>query len=145
MEDSKPQQLILVVDDRQDRLQTIKQVLVTAVSSPQIVELSTTEAAIDFLCSPKDLIQNHRPDLVLINAHLEDGQAGTILSTIKTNPKLKQIPTIILASEASDDDILNSYQQQCNSFILKPQDLGNLSQTLRAIESFWLNLVTLPI
>lgn len=139
------QRLILVVDDQRDHLQMIEQILADEASCYQIVPVSTTSEAVEFLQRKGGHEQAMRPDIVLMNMRLLDGQAQSILSTIKTDPSLRQIPTIILSSDASTDDILMSYQQRCNSFVLKPQDLTTLSEILQVIKSFWLDLVTLPL
>lgn len=145
IEADKLQQLILVVDDQLEHLQVIEQVLSNDASNTQIVTASTTSEAIDFILGQGQHVDSPRPDIVLLNMRLTDGQARTLLATIKENHKLKQIPTIILTPDANQDDVLNSYRQQCNSFVIKPQDLTHLSATLQVIKSFWLNLVTLPI
>ena len=149
IEEPDTHQLILVVDDQLDHLEIIEQVL-TDKNEPyaehcKIITLSTTAESIDFLRRRGAYAAVQRPDLVLMNMHLADKQAHTILSEIKTDPALRQIPTIVLTASASDDDILNSYRQRCNCFVLKPQDLNQLDSTLKVIKSFWLNLVTLPL
>ncbi len=145
MEEDELQKLILVVDDQCDHLQVIEQVLGDDANGPHIVAISTTTEATNFVLSQGKYAESGRPDIVLMNMRLADGQAKDLLTTIKTNPKLKQIPTIILTPDASKDDVLSSYQAQCNSFVVKPQDLNQLSATLQVIKSFWLNLVTLPM
>lgn len=144
MEDSELQQLILVIDDQQDHLEIIERVLIDSTRYAQIVTIATTREAIGFLRRQGQYAQAQRPDMVLMNMRLTDGQAQTILTEIKADPKLRQIPTIILTPDADSDDILNSYRQQCNGFVLKPENLDDLSETLQVIKSFWLDLVTLP-
>lgn len=138
------QQLILVVEDQAEHLQIIEQVLSDDADNARIVVISTTTEATDFILRKGQHTQSQRPDIVLLNMRLADAQAHTLLSTIKTNPQLKQIPTIILTPDASQADILSSYQQQCNSFVIKPQNSTHLSETLQVVKSFWLSLVTLP-
>lgn len=143
-EDGEQHQLILVVDDQHNHLKIIEQVLADDGRYAEMVAISTTAEAIDFLRSRGKHAQAKRPDIVLMNMRLADEQAQTILTEIKTDPKLRRIPTIIFTPDASSDDILNSYRRQCNSFVIKPEDLNHLSETLQVIKAFWLNLVTLP-
>jgi len=138
-------QLILVVDDQPDHLQIIENVLSDDTNNTQIVTISTTTEATDFILSQGRYTQSQQPDVVLLNMRLADGQAQTLLTTIKTSPKLRKIPTIVLTPDASEEEVLNSYQQQCNSLVVKPRDLAHLSKTLQVVKSFWLNIVTLPI
>lgn len=144
MDDEDLQRLVLVVDDQHDHLKVIERVLCKEDTNAQIITMATTTEATDFILSQGRHADSQRPDIVLLNMRLADGQAQTLLTTIKANPQLKRIPTIILTPDASADDVLNSYRSQCNSFVVKPQDLDHLSATLQVIKSFWLSLVTLP-
>jgi len=144
MDEEDLQRLVLVVDDQHDHLQVIERVLREDNTSTQIITMPTTTEATDFIFSQGQHVDAQRPDLVLLNTRLADGQAQTLLTTIKATPQLKRIPTIILTPDASQDEVLNSYRRQCNSFVVKPRDLAHLSATLQVIKSFWLSLVTLP-
>ena len=137
-------QVILVVDDQQTHVEIIEQVLNKEESCFQIVTLPTASEAIAYLRNRAQYTLSQRPDLVLINLNLQDGKAADILTEIKTDATLRQIPVIVLSEQATDTDVLTSYQQRCNCFVMKPQDLTSLRLKMQAIKSFWLSLVTLP-
>ena len=50
----------------------------------------------------------------------------------------------ILLVEDSPEDVLRSYQNHANAYIRKPIDLGRFVEIARAIDDFWLGIVTLP-
>ena len=68
-----------------------------------------------------------------------------MLNQVKSDVSLRRIPIIILTHLTDSAEMVASYQQQCNCYVVKPQDLTRLSEVVRAIESFWLNIVTLPV
>ncbi len=145
METPEKERLILVIDDQPDHLQIIKQVLAESTIPCQVVSIPDTSEAIDFLHHRGDYRQASRPDLILLDTHLADGDSQTVLLEVKTDASLRRIPTIILSPMADQNSVINSYQLQCNSYVIKPQDLINLTDVMRVIESFWLNIVTLPL
>ena len=144
MEISQKERLILVVEDQPDHLQIIKQVLSESTVTCQVVAIPNSDQAIEFLRHQGDYHQASRPDLILLDAHLADGNSQSVLLEVKTDNSLRRIPTIILSPTVDQSSILNSYQLQCNSYVVKPYDLINLTDVMQVIESFWLNIVTLP-
>ncbi|MFK8182525.1 MAG: response regulator [Phormidesmis sp.] len=134
---------VLVVDDQPDHFRVIEDVLADNHADCEVVIVSTETDAIAHLQNHAS--HQHTPDLVLMNMNLLNQQAKTILALIKLDDALRQIPTIILTSAASEADVITSYRQRCNCFVLKPQDLAQLRETMQVISRFWLNLVTLPL
>lgn len=145
METTEKERLILVIDDKPDHLQVINQVLAESKIPCHVVSISNPSHAIDFLHHRGDYRQASRPDLILLDAHLADGDSQTVLSEVKSDVSLRRIPTIILSPTADQHSVVNSYQLQCNSYVIKPQDIISLTGVMRVIESFWLNIVTLPL
>ncbi len=145
MENSKRERLILVIDDHPEHLQVIQQVLDSSTVPCQIITLSNSRQAIDFLHRRGTYEQATRPDLVLLDGQLSDGQGQTFLLEVKSDASLRRIPTIVLSPDTDHNTVLNTYQLQCNSYVIKPQDLIHLREVMGVIESFWLNIVTLPL
>ncbi|MEM9484790.1 MAG: response regulator [Cyanobacteria bacterium P01_F01_bin.116] len=144
MDNSKRERLILVIDNHPEHLQVIKQVLANSIVPCQVITLSDSNQVIDFLRHQGVHQQAARPDLILLDTQLSDGQGQTILLEVKADASLRRIPTIVLSPDANHVNVLNNYQLQCNSYVIKPQDLTHLRDVMGVIESFWLNIVTLP-
>lgn len=145
METDKRERLILVIDDQQEHLKIIEQVLANSTVQCQVVSVHSSNQAMDFLHNQGAYHQVPRPDLILLDAHLSDGKGQTVLSKVKTDASLRRIPTIVLSPVDDQTSIINNYQMQCNSYVIKPQDLIHLTAVMQVIESFWLNIVTLPL
>ncbi|MEL7506772.1 MAG: response regulator [Cyanobacteria bacterium J06554_1] len=145
MENSERERLVLVIDDHHGHLEVIKQVLADSPIPCQVVTVSSSDQALDFLHHQGNYHQAARPDLILLNTQLPDGNGQTVLVTVKEDTALRRIPTIILSPTTDHNSVVRHYQLQCNSYIVKPQDLIHLKDVMHVIESFWLNIVTLPI
>ena len=68
-----------------------------------------------------------------------------VLTFIKTDPGLRTIPTAILTASEDDADVEASYSLQANCYLKKPLDLIEFQTVVRAINQFWMTMVTLPI
>ena len=85
------------------------------------------------------LAELHKPDCILSDFHLPDGDAVCICSAIKANKNLKGIPIIIFSSDPRVEII--AYEQcRADTFIVKGQaglyELpGTIEKTLRPIFS----------
>ena len=66
------------------------------------------------------------------------------LDEIKTHPKRKSIPIIILTTSQADADINQAYQLGANSFIQKPFKYADFKSTMEALQKYWLSIVKLP-
>lgn len=85
-----------------------------------------------------------RPDLILLDLNLPRKNGREVLAEIKADPRLRQIPVVVLTSSAAEEDILASYNLNVNCYITKPVDLDEFFKVVQAIEHFWFSIVVLP-
>lgn len=137
--------LILVIEDQRDHLEVIERVFAQSQVSCQIEAIASTADGLAYLRRHGEYAHATRPDIILIDIGRLETEGEQFISAIKTDSQLRRIPTIVLTRLGDDDDILKSYQAHCNSYIIKPSDLNQLGEVVRSIESFWLNIVTLPV
>lgn len=84
------------------------------------------------------------PDLILLDINLPKLNGLEVLTAIKTDPRLKCIPVIMLSTSDEQNDILTSYNNYANCFITKPVDFNSFIEVVRTIETFWISIVNLP-
>ncbi|MDI1323025.1 MAG: response regulator [Algoriphagus sp.] len=89
--------------------------------------------------SPSEL-----PDLILLDINLPKKNGHEVLKEVKSNKLIQHIPIIMLTTSSSEMDILKSYQEHANCYLIKPMEIGDFIQVVTKIEEFWLNLVKLP-
>jgi len=85
------------------------------------------------------------PDLIVLDLNLPRKDGRTLLAEIKADPVLKRIPVVILTTSQAEPDILQAYDMHANCYITKPMDYERFHGAIKAIESFWLGAVRLPI
>ena len=85
-----------------------------------------------------------QPDLILLDLNLPKKDGREVLQEIKADENLRRIPVVVLTSSSAEQDVLKSYGLHANCYVTKPVDLDQFIGAVKAIENFWLTVVTLP-
>jgi CheY-like chemotaxis protein len=62
------------------------------------------------------------------------------LECIKTDPRTKKIPVVVLTSSDEERDIVESYRLGVNSYLTKPVDFREFTEVVRRLGLYWLLL-----
>ncbi len=84
------------------------------------------------------------PDLILLDINMPLVDGYEVLDTIKNDEKTKHIPVIMFTTSSSEKDILKSYQKHVNSYVVKPENLDDLTDVAKSIQAFWVKTASLP-
>lgn len=90
-----------------------------------------------------NLINGHL-QIILLDLKLPRVNGLEVLKRIKTHPKAKMIPVVVLTSSKEQKDLLESYDLGANSFIQKPADFHQFTEVLSQICLYWLLLNRQP-
>jgi len=85
-----------------------------------------------------------RPDVILLDLNLPKKDGREVLAEVKADEDFKRIPVVVLTVSQAEEDILKSYNLHANCYIVKPLGLDRFLDVVKAIEDFWLTIVTLP-
>ena len=77
-----------------------------------------------------------------VDQNIADGRQ--VLAQIKKDEILKTIPTVILTTSGSEEDIAVSYRLQANCYLVKPVQLDAFETLVKSINDFWLTKARLP-
>lgn len=69
-------------------------------------------------------IEDHRPDIILLDFVLDGLTGGEICRNIKTNPATRHLPVIIISAYQGNIESMNAFK--CDHFIPKPFSLTEL-------------------
>ena len=85
------------------------------------------------------------PFLVLLNLKMPGEDGFALLRWLFERPGLKKKFTLVVTSAASPDaEIQLAYELGVQSFLIKPLTYQNLSDTIRRIKEYWIDLNLLP-
>ena len=78
------------------------------------------------------------PQLILLDKKLPLVDGMEVLRQIRAEPRTCLVPVVMLTSSAEDRDVIESYQLGVNSYIVKPVDFEQFSETARQLGYYWL-------
>ena len=140
---ARPAQILLVEDSEEDVF-LAQEALRDAKVASELHVVRDGEAAMAFVRREGEFADAPRPHLVLLDLNLPRKDGREVLSEIKTDPDLRQLPVVVLTTSSSDRDILRAYDEHVNAYVRKPVNFEQLVQIVHAIDDFWFGVVTLP-
>lgn len=84
------------------------------------------------------------PSLILLDLNMPRLDGREALSEIKSDPKLRGIPVIILTTSRAGEDMMSVYDLGAASFITKPVTFDNLVEMMKSLGRYWIEFVELP-
>jgi len=102
------------------------------------------EQAMDFLYRRGPFADAPRPDLILLDLNLPKMNGREVLTAIKQDADLKQIPVVVLTTSQDEADITESYRQFASSYIVKPVSMDKFLKVVSSFKQYWLSVVKLP-
>ena len=100
--------------------------------------------AMDYLRRQTPFENAVRPDLILLDLNLPRKDGREVLAEVKADPLLKRIPVVVLTTSQDEQDIFKAYGLHANCYVSKPVDFDRFTDVVRAIESFWFTIASLP-
>jgi len=89
-------------------------------------------------------IQNS-PKVILLDLKLPKIDGLEVLRRIKADLRTRTIPVVVLTSSRQERDIVESYQLGVNSYIVKPVDFEQFTETVRTLGMYWMLLNQPPV
>jgi two-component system, response regulator len=79
-----------------------------------------------------------KPKLILLDLKLPKIDGHEVLRRIKSDPRTRAIPVVVLTSSAEERDVMRTYAMGVNSYIVKPVDFEQFTESVRDIGKYWL-------
>jgi CheY-like chemotaxis protein len=77
------------------------------------------------------------PVVILLDLNMPKVNGLEVLEKIKSHPKFKTIPIVILTTSSESKDLKTAYQLGANSYIIKPVDFEKFIDVARHIDVYW--------
>jgi chemotaxis family two-component system response regulator Rcp1 len=135
---------ILLVEDNPGDVELTREALDNAKVANRLHVVRDGADAVDFLFRKGKFADAPRPDIILLDLNLPKKDGRQVLSEIKADAGLAQIPVVVLTTSKAEEDILQAYRLHANCYITKPVDFSQFLRVVATIEDFWLNVVRLP-
>ncbi|MFN3378960.1 response regulator [Runella zeae] len=83
--------------------------------------------------------------LIILDLNMPRMDGREVLKVLKTEPKLRKIPVVVLTTSKSEKDVNQCYALGANCYISKPSSFDVFNDTILTLVKFWINLTHLPI
>ncbi|USR89590.1 response regulator [Phormidium yuhuli AB48] len=126
-----PRPVLLVEDNPDDEQLTLRSLRKAKITNPVFVARNGEEA-LGLLFDLKPL-----PAVVLLDLKLPKLDGFEVLREIRSRPKTKTLPVVILTSSSEDRDIIESYDSGANSYVRKPVDFKQFVDAVSQLGLYW--------
>jgi two-component system response regulator len=131
------EKLILLVEDDPDDAELAVMALRENHLVNEIKQVWDGEEALQFLFHEPE---SPLPHLVLLDLKLPKIGGLEVLRQLRSNPRTRRLPVVILTSSDEDKDLTASYDLGVNSYIRKPVDFDQFRECVRQLGLYWLVL-----
>ncbi len=141
MEDKEKEIKILLVEDLEEHVLIVENALKESELRNMLFVARDGEEALDFLYNRGKYADKEypKPDVILLDLRLPKLDGIDVLSQIKGEEKLKDIPVVVLTSSDRDVDVIKTYEEGAKGYIMKStfiQKTAKMEGLLDAIISF---------
>lgn len=108
---------VLVVDDDHDYLDILR------------TQLERRGFTVSTACGGAEALerlQDHKPDVVLLDVMMPDISGFDVLQRIRDTPNTASLPVILISAKGGEDDTMTGYQYGADYYITKPCTVSQL-------------------
>lgn len=80
------------------------------------------------------------PTVTLLDLKLPKVDGLEVLRRLRGDERTRNLPVVILTSSKEEQDLLNGYKLGANSYIRKPVDFNQFTESVRQLGLYWLVL-----
>ena len=135
--------ILLVEDNINDAELTIRELKKHNMAN-NLVHVTDGEEALEFIFATgkyNDIrFIDKPPKLVLLDIQMPKVNGIEVLQKIKSDPRTKKIPVVILTSSKENPDIQKCYDLGANSYIVKPVNFEGFAEAIKNLGFYWLLL-----
>ncbi len=132
---------ILLVEDSPDDIELALAALRTGGLANQIHVVRDGAAALEFLFGSGETGNQAlaiTPRIILLDLKLPKVDGLEVLQRIKSDPRTRHIPVIVMTSSREERDVFESYELGVNSYIVKPVDFNQFREVVKQLGLYWL-------
>lgn len=130
---------ILLVEDNPTDAELTMRALKKKNLANNLVWVKDGVEALDFIfCKGQYQGRNNTtPKLIMLDLKLPKIDGIEVLRVLKSDPKTKTVPVVMLTSSNEERDIVESYKLGVNSYIVKPVDFDKFLEMVSQVGLYW--------
>jgi two-component system response regulator len=142
MNDSNVAEILIVEDTPQDLDLALRALRKAGLSNRIHIARDGAEAC-EFIFCEGEHTSRHigtGPKVILLDLKLPKIDGLDVLKRIKSDPRTKAIPIVVLTSSKEQNDVVESYNLGVNSYIVKPVNFEQFSEAVQKLGMYRLLL-----
>jgi len=141
-----PVQILIVEDNPNDAELTLRAFKKHNLANEIYVAEDGVEALDFIFCEGKFKSRDNTTSLkvIFLDLKLPKVNGLEVLKRIKTDPKTKKLPVVIITSSKEDPDINEAYELGANAYVVKPVDFNDFMKAMQDTGLFWLLVNEIP-
>jgi CheY-like chemotaxis protein len=142
-----PITILIADDDPEDRM-LVEDAFIESRLANDLRFVEDGEQLMDYLYRRgryADPTLSPRPGVILLDLNMPKKDGREALKEIKSDPRLRQIPVVVLTTSRTEEDIFRSYDLGVNSFITKPVTFVAMVELVKTLGKYWFEIVELPL
>ena len=129
---------ILIVDDSPKDVELTIAALAEKNLANEVVVAEDGEEALDYLYKRGKFADvDGFPAVILLDIKMPKMNGIEVLKHIRTDPKFKLIPVIMVTSSREEKDLVESYKLGANSYVVKPVDIVQFIDAIKVLGQYW--------
>lgn len=137
---------ILLVEDNLSDIELTLEALSEQNLANRVVVVNDGVEALEYLLC-EGAFQNRKPEnpaVILLDIKMPRMDGIEVLKAIKTNPRLKSIPVVMLTSSREEPDLKKCYELGVNAYVVKPVNFKDFFEAAKNIGIFWAVINEIP-
>ncbi len=131
---------IFLIDDDPDSRELARLAFEQSRIAANLTIASSVLEAIEYLFEGDRAV----PALIVLDLQLSGTRSLEILRRLRQSDRTKYVPVVVLSASREVQDLIESYDLGCNSYICKPIDFAEFENAIRQIGRYWLDLNEVP-
>src|ERR1700752_2726079 len=132
---------IILVEDNLDDAALVIRALKKNNMTNNLIHLKDGVEALDFIFGTGPYegkeTMSMNTKVILLDLKMPRINGIEVLEKVKSDPRTKEIPVVVLTSSAEDPDIKKCYKLGANSYIVKPVEFENFAKTIVELGMYW--------
>jgi len=130
---------ILLVEDNPRDLELTLAALAKCQLANEIITTRDGAEALDYVYARGDYADRPAgdPAVILLDLKLPKIDGLEVLEKLKSDSNFRQIPVVMLTSSREERDLVKSYEQGVNAFVVKPVDFNAFFEAIESLGMFW--------
>ena len=136
MLETEPRTILLVEDNPDDEKLTLRAMRLSEIPNVVVVARDGAEA-LEYIFQS---VARRLPALILLDLKLPKVSGLEVLEKLRSDDRTKTLPIVVLTSSDEERDIQQSYLLGANSYIRKPVDFDEFTDSVRQLGQYWLTI-----